>query len=219
MFFLYFIRHGKTDWNGLKKLQGQQDIPLNALGRLQAQAVAQRLRGEVFDAVYASDLSRAYETAVSINTHHGLPIVRDPRLRERSFGCFEGFTVEESRQRYPEIRSAYERDRLNFQIPGGESRLAFILRVGDFFEMLRQQHPEQTVAVVAHGGVIGSVVSHIISHKLDLEPPRFVPLFSVENCSISRLSYDRGQWWLHSLNQTDHLAHVVEAPLPTAEPA
>jgi len=208
MFHLYFIRHGKTDWNEQQKLQGQQDIPLNALGRRQAQAVAERLQREAFDVLYTSDLSRAYETASAINVHHGLTIVKDPRLRERSFGCFEGFTVEQSRRRYPDLRAAYERDKLNFRIPGGESRLEFIFRVGDFFEALRRQHSDQTVVVVAHGGVMGSIVSHVISRKLGFDPPRFVPLFSVENCSISQLRYHGEQWLLQSLNQTDHLAHL-----------
>ena len=74
MFCIYFVRHGQTDWNFLRKFQGQQDIPLNDLGRRQAQAVSERLRRISFDVLYSSDLSRAYETAEMINAHHRLPI-------------------------------------------------------------------------------------------------------------------------------------------------
>lgn len=209
MLHIYFVRHGQTDWNHLQRFQGQQDVPLNALGRRQAEAIAQRLKGGRFDAVYASDLSRAWQTAETVNAHHSLPVVRDPQLRERAYGCFEGYTIEESRQKYPELRAAYERDSLNFRIPGGESRLEFIQRVGAFFEALRKRHADQTVVVIAHGGVLGAVFSHIISQKLGFDAPQFVPLFSVENCSLSQLQHDGARWVVISLNETEHLRELV----------
>ena len=208
MLHIYFVRHGQTDWNQLRRFQGQQDVPLNELGRRQAEAIAGRLKGARFDALYASDLSRAGQTAEIVNEHHGLPMARDVQLRERSFGCFEGHTIEESRQKYPELRAAYERDSLNFRIPGGESRLEFIRRVGAFFEGLREKHADQTVAIVAHGGVLGALFSHIISHKLGFSSPQFVPLFSVENCSLSQLQHDE-RWLVISLNETEHLRELV----------
>jgi len=217
MLHIYFIRHGQTDWNHIKRFQGQKDVPLNQRGRQQAQATARRLEGVSFDRAYVSDLSRAWETAQIINVHHKLDPVRDDRLRERSFGCFEGYTLDETRQRFPDIREAYVKDQLHFRIPGGESRFEFIQRVGAYFETLRQTHVDQTLLVVAHGGVLGALFSHIISQKLDFEAPRFVPLFSVANCSISQLKYTNDRWLIESLNQTDHLANVSDIGLVEEE--
>lgn len=219
MLHIYFIRHGQTDWNHIKRFQGQKDIPLNEMGRQQAQATAQRLQAVSFDGAYASDLSRARETADIINAHHTLAVVQDKRLRERSFGCFEGYTIDETRQRFPDIRQAYLKDQLHFRIPDGESRFEFIQRVGAFFEGLRQAHAGQRLLVVAHGGVLGALCSHIISQKLDLEAPRFVPLFSVKNCSISQLKYENDRWLIESLNQTDHLENVTGAEPALADTA
>src|SRR5574337_232039 len=160
MLHIYFVRHGQTDWNFLKKFQGQQDVHLNELGKRQSQAVAKRLMNVPLETIYSSDLARARETAQIINRYHDLPLVKEPRLRERCFGIFEGFTIEESQERYPDVRASYEQDKLNSQIPGGESRMQFIRRVGDFFETLHQNHDGQTIAVIAHGGVLGATFSH-----------------------------------------------------------
>jgi len=205
MFQIYFIRHGQTDWNVIKKFQGQTDIPLNSMGRNQAQVAANYLKQKSFDVMYSSDLSRAAETADIINTHHNLPIERETRLRERSFGRFEGHTIAETREKFPELRQGYENDKLNFTIPDGESRLEFIQRVGIMLNDIYENHPNQTVAVVSHGGVLGAMVSHIVSQKLNFDSPQFVPLFSVQNCSVSQLEYANGQWLVQSLNETHHL--------------
>lgn len=211
MFCIYFVRHGQTDWNFLRKLQGQQDIPLNDLGRQQAQAVSERLKRTSFDVLYSSDLSRAYETAEMINAHHGLPVIRDENLRERCFGLFEGLSNDGIQQRHPELSKAYREDKLNFQIPGGESRFEFIGRVGGFLEALRKRYSDQTIVVASHGGVLGGMVSHIISQKLGFESPKFIPLFSAQNCSISQLEYRNDEWLIKSLNQTDHLDGLIGA--------
>lgn len=217
MLNIHSIRHGQTDWNHRSRFQGQQDIPLNELGQRQAQAVATRLKHPPLAAMYASDLCRAHGTAEIINAHHGLSVVKDAALRERCFGCFEGFTTEPISRRFPGIRAAYEQDKLNFRIPGGESRLDLIHRVGGFFEQLSERHPEETIAVVSHGGVLGALFSAMISQKLGLDSPKYVPLFSVENCSISRLAHKDGQWLVQSLNQTGHLEGLTDIRLERSQ--
>ena len=92
---LLLVRHGETDWNAEGKLQGHTDRPLNDYGRRQAQALADRLAGEAIDAVYASDLSRARETAEILGARLGLPVVVDPDLREKNWGSWEGLTSDE----------------------------------------------------------------------------------------------------------------------------
>src|ERR1700704_4943984 len=92
---LLLVRHGETDWNAEGKLQGHTDRPLNDHGRRQAQALAERLAGNSIDAVYASDLSRARETAEMVGEKLGLPVLVDPDLREKNWGNWEGLTSDQ----------------------------------------------------------------------------------------------------------------------------
>src|SRR5690242_8696605 len=92
---LLLVRHGETDWNAEGRLQGQTDRPLNEYGRRQARELAERLAGDGVVAIYASDLSRAKETAEIVGGRLGLPVVVDPDLRERNWGTWEGLTPRE----------------------------------------------------------------------------------------------------------------------------
>jgi alpha-ribazole phosphatase len=217
MFRLYFIRHGQTEWNRIRRFQGQTDIELNDHGRLQAKAVAEELKDLTFDVIYSSDLSRAHETAKAINKYHKMDIVKDERLRERSFGCFEGHTSEETGEKFPELKEKYLADKLNFKVPGGESRREFIGRVGNILETIHERHSDQTIAVVSHGGVLGAMMSHIISNKLQYDSPQFIPLFTIQNCSISQLEVRHGQWLIHTLNEIHHLKGLVDEGRPVGD--
>src|SRR5689334_18268303 len=95
------IRHGETDWNVDSRIQGQLDIPLNARGRWQAGRLEAALVDEPIDAVYASDLQRAMQTAAPVAAVAGRPVRAEPGLRERSFGAFEGLTFGEIEERWP----------------------------------------------------------------------------------------------------------------------
>src|SRR5436190_1312043 len=89
---LLLVRHGETDWNAAGRLQGHTDRPLNEYGRRQAKELADRLAGEGADAIYASDLSRAKETAEIVGERLGLTVVIDADLREKNWGSWEGLT-------------------------------------------------------------------------------------------------------------------------------
>src|SRR5476649_965924 len=95
------IRHGETTWNAERRVQGQLESPLSERGVQQAEALAQRMQFEKFDALYASDLARAYATAEKIAALTGGRIHSDQRLRERHYGVFQGFTWDEIRQKFP----------------------------------------------------------------------------------------------------------------------
>src|SRR3569623_193897 len=92
---LLLVRHGETDWNAEGRLQGHTDRPLNDHGRRQAKEVAERLAGEGADAIYASDLLRAKETAEIVGERRGVPVVVDADLREKNWGNWEGLTGDE----------------------------------------------------------------------------------------------------------------------------
>jgi broad specificity phosphatase PhoE len=156
---LYFIRHGETDWNAARRLQGLNDVPLNALGRRQA-AQCGELLGKLFAASGAtpqqftfvsSPLSRARETMDILRVALGLSeksYATDPRLAELSFGSWEGLTYKEVRERDRSVLAKRDRDKWNFQPPGGESYAQLLVRVRDWYDSLSGD-----AVVTAHGGV------------------------------------------------------------------
>jgi broad specificity phosphatase PhoE len=133
---LLLVRHGETDWNAEGRLQGHTDRPLNDYGRKQAKELAQRLAGEGADAIYASDLVRAKETAEIVGERLGLTVVVDPDLREKDWGTWEGLTGD-------------ERVAVEFE---GETTEAHRDRVLGAVRRIVARHPEQRVVVVTHGG-------------------------------------------------------------------
>ena len=169
---LYFARHGETDWNRERRLQGQHDIPLNALGRVQASRSGELLRGLLerdgrpaaqCDYV-SSPLGRARETMELMRAAMGLDpeaYRTDARLMEMSFGRWEGFTFAELRAREAAALTERERDKWGFVLPGGESYAQLELRVGTWYESL-----ERDSVVTAHGGVCRALIAH-----LDLAEP------------------------------------------------
>jgi probable phosphoglycerate mutase len=164
---LYFARHGETDWNRERRLQGQHDIPLNALGRVQGarcgtilSGLLQRNGGSVADFDYVSSpLGRARDTMELIRTELKLPPERyrtDARLMEMSFGRWEGFTFAELQARESEGLAARERDKWGFVLPGGESYAQLVVRVAAWYEGL-----ERDTVVSAHGGVCRALMAHL----------------------------------------------------------
>ena len=149
---LYLARHGRTEWNHARRFQGRTDIPLDDVGRDQARALAELLRGRI-GAVIGSDLSRASESARIIATTLEVPLLGlDPDLRERGYGVFEGLTREECIARYPDEWGSREGNR-NFMVPGAEPPEEVIVRVQRALvravERLRGEH--QNALIVGHG--------------------------------------------------------------------
>ena len=164
---VYFARHGQTDWNAERRLQGQHDIPLNSLGRIQA-AQSGRILHELFvrEGLVAADfdyvsspLGRARETMELMRTGLGLDPVQyrtDPRLKEMSFGRWEGHTFAELKDREAEGLAAREKDKWGFVLPGGESYAQLTVRVRDWYESI-----ERDTVVASHGGVCRALIAHL----------------------------------------------------------
>lgn len=155
----YFIRHGETDWNAERRLQGQLDIPLNARGRAQAAKCGEILRDllavgghAVTDfAFVASPLSRASETMEIAREGLGLSrkgYASDDRVRELSFGRWEGLTYQDVRKLDRSVLAVRERDKWNFSPPGGESYAQLLVRVREWHAGV-----SGNLVVAAHGGV------------------------------------------------------------------
>ena len=164
---LYFVRHGETDWNLERRLQGQHDIPLNALGRVQARRCGEILRDLLprsgraaaeFDYL-SSPLGRARETMELMRAALGLDPAgyrTDARLMEMSFGRWEGFTFAELQAREAKALAERERDKWGFVLPGGESYAQLQVRVRAWYESV-----ERATVVSAHGGVCRALVAHL----------------------------------------------------------
>ena len=188
MIELLLIRHGETDWNTVRRLQGHIDIPLNDTGLNQARLLGAALQNEHLDAVLCSDLQRAVQTAQAIATLKNLPCQISDQWRERSFGGFEGQLINTLEQRFPVEYAAWRAYETDSQFPynadsghHGETIRQFHARIEAALIALCQTYPDQKVAVVAHGGVLECV--YRISRQLPLNAPREVSLL---NASINR---------------------------------
>ena len=152
---IVLARHGETDDNVEPlRFQGFTDTPLNANGRAQARALAARIAAEgTIQAIYASDLSRARETAETVGTEIGLPVSLDPRLREGDRGRWEGHTFAEIEASEPALYASWRRPDLDFRFPGGESLAEQQARVWTALRDIHASAPSPTL-VVCHGGSI-----------------------------------------------------------------
>ncbi len=157
------VRHGESTYNAEGRIQGQQDAPLSERGRGQAERIGERLRSYEFDACYASDLSRAADTARAIMQHHpNVPFEYVPLLREIKFGIFEGRIMPEIEEMYPEEYAQWMDDRRAFVPPGAESGDELSERAGRALRWLQERGHEGTVLVVAHGAILNAFLGQFL---------------------------------------------------------
>ena len=181
---LYILRHGKTDWNTEHKLQGRTDIPLNAEGREMARKAAEKCRNVHFDICYCSPLARARETAEIILKDRNVPIVYDDRLREMSFGIYEGKVNYAFDESCPVSILFRHPEQYDFPIEGAESWKELFDRTGDFLreKALPLVKYNKDVLIVGHGAMDSSIVCQV--RGLPIE--QFWSA-GIENCRLMRL--------------------------------
>jgi broad specificity phosphatase PhoE len=170
---ILLARHGETDWNVERRVQGHSDTPLNDTGRDQARALAEELAGEPIDAVYSSDLARAHETARIVAAERGLDLTAIRDLRERNFGTWEGLTDEEIYIRHP-----HARDRSWQEWGDAETRDEMADRVLGALHRIAESHPGRRVLVVSHGGPLRAVLRHCSIDGVE----------RIENCHVVRVA-------------------------------
>lgn len=200
------VRHGRTAWNAGQRLQGQLDVPLDALGRAQAARLAQALAGEGLAAVYSSDLQRARDTAAPLAALLGLPVQTDTALRERSFGRLEGATYAEVERDWPEDALHWRRRDPDFGVGGGESLKAFYARSVAAVRAIAGRHAGEAIAIVAHGGVLDCL--YRAATRVDLQAPRS---WALDNASINRLLHHGEGFVVVGWNDDGHLAGLDAA--------
>ncbi len=204
------VRHGETEWNAERRIQGQIDIGLNDTGRRQAVAAGRWLKGAGVVALYSSDLKRAWTTALAIGAEIGLAPVPVPEMRERRYGVFEGLTYDEARARYPDGYGAFEGRNADYAFENGESLKAMFARVTDKLQQIAAAHPGRNVVVVLHGGVLDVINRFVRGNPLEM--PRD---FLIPNAGINWISVVDGQWQLDTWGETDHLEPGALDELPS----
>lgn len=201
------IRHGETAWNVDTRIQGHLDIGLNATGRWQAMRLAEALADEGVVAVYSSDLSRAHETAQAVAARAGLTVRSDTALRERAFGSFEGRTFAQIAVDWPDQSERWRKRDPGFAPDGGESLETFYARCVGAAERLAAAHPGETIALVAHGGVLDCL--YRAAARVSLQAPR---TWLVTNASINRLLYSAEGFTLVGWADSSHLDEADDRP-------
>lgn len=201
---MLLIRHGETIWNKDAKLQGQTDIPLSETGIQQAMALSKRLAKRNIEAFYASSLIRAVKTANLIAQPHLRQVQTLPELQELNFGDWEGLTFKEIQQNYGDLSKTWWSNPMETRIPGGETLNELAARANRAVRELVLKHQDQTVAVVAHGGTIRTIVGTVLG--LDLN--QYWKLRQ-DNASLSIVYFHDGDKSILELyNDCSHLEQI-----------
>jgi probable phosphoglycerate mutase len=193
------VRHGETDWNKEKRIQGgSSDPPLNETGRQQAEGLARRLGQEPVEAIYSSLLRRSLDTATAIARRHQLEVVIEPSLREIEAGTLEGVLTGNLGKRLTHLLTADAGSDALPKPPGGESLADVQRRAWGTIQRLSQKHPHGLV-VVSHYFVILSVICSVLGLPLSQ-----LGRFRMENGSISIINVDGQAPWLELYNDAGY---------------
>jgi broad specificity phosphatase PhoE len=196
------VRHGQTAWNGQERFRGQIDLPLNDTGLQQAEAVAQRIaQSWEPDAIYASSLQRALQTAAPIARACGLRTTIHDGLLDIDYGDFGGLTPEEAVHQYPDLARAWRRSPQAVQFPAGESLAEVRSRAETSVREIVAGHPHQIVVLVTH--VV--VCRLLLCGLLGLDNDHFWQ-FEPVTASLSIFEISEGGGVLRSFNDTCHLS-------------
>ena len=199
---LYLIRHGETDWNKVRRLQGQCDIPLNDFGRKLARETAPALRDIPFDLAITSPLLRAKETALLVLEGRDIPLQEDPRLMELAFGEFEGLVCKGENYNIPDPEFHCFYDAPDRYVPpkGGESFFDLEARLKSFLKDLMEDPAlqDKTVLVSTHGGALCMLLNLIRKRSVAEVWGSGVH----KNCAVSLVAMERGETKIIFENRT-----------------
>ena len=206
-----FIRHGYSEANKRGIFTGQLDAPLTDEGRAQAESVCSYVRDAYkIDAIYSSDLSRAYDTVRPLADMLGLEIRKEPRFREVDTGVWTAVPCGDIKERYPERFNAFCNDIGNFVFDGGESALDVVERTCAALADIARMHDGQTVAIGTHAGVIRRTCATwqgLVGSRMSQLPPP-------SNASVTVVEYDRGSVVIQVYGYDDYLSErACEVPI------
>ncbi len=198
---LLLVRHGRSVWNALGRVQGHADPPLDEMGLEQAKRIAERLKDQSVAAIYASPLQRARLTAEIIGQKFpSIEIVPDDRLKEIDVGVMTGLTWAEIEVQYPDFASRWHEEGWTNATHYGETQQIFRARVAAVMQEIVARHAEQTVVVVSHGGTINAYLSAQLNLSLTRRSP-----FHFSNTSLSIVEANAKSIEIVTLNNIQHL--------------
>ena len=202
---LCIVRHGETAWNAEHRVQGQLDVPLNAIGLAQAQAISRALAQEKFDVIYSSDLSRALQTAQPTAQILGLPVRQEKDLRERHYGIFQTLTYAEVKVKFAEDYARFLARDPDFAFRSGESLKDFSVRSISAISKIAKENEGKSILVFTHGGVLDELYRSI--HGIPISAPRD---FGIPNCGINRLDTGAEPWRIECWADIAHLESALD---------
>ncbi len=197
---LLLVRHGDTELNSAERYWGQTDVKLSPAGIRQAERLRHCLAAQKIDAVYSSDLKRASVTAETIAAGHQLAVTTCAELGEINFGELEGLTFDEVSQLYPEVTRLWIERSPELEYPGGESIAAFTKRVSKFLRRLEEHAEGETILIVAHSGVLRTLICLLLGIELQRRWQ-----FRLDLASLSVLETHQQGAILSLLNDVSHL--------------
>ena len=197
---LLLVRHGDTELNSAERYWGRSDVKLSAAGVEQAEGLRDRLAVEKINAVYSSNLERALVTAEIIASSHQLAVITCAELREVNFGQLEGLNFSEISRLYPELAKLWAERSTKLKYPGGESLVEFNTRVSKFLSRLDKHTVGETILIVAHAGVLRTLVCQL----LGIDPQRRWQI-RLDLASLSIMETHQQGAILSLLNDVSHL--------------
>lgn len=202
---IYLIRHGESTSNVDKTFTGQLDAELTELGRRQAAAIASYFLGRHIDRIYASDLSRAYETAQPLSKISRVPIEKNKAFREIYGGKWEGEKFAQLQYMYPEDYALWRNDIGAARPTDGESIIEIAKRTTEAVEAIVKEHPDENIVIATHACPIRVMLSTWLTGGVeDMQATSWVP-----NASISIVEYKDGKFMPIQMGITEHLADMI----------
>jgi alpha-ribazole phosphatase len=181
---LLMVRHGETELNSALRYWGRSDVKLSALGLSQAERLRDRLAFEKIDAIYSSSMVRARVTAEIIASGHRLSITDCQELCEVDFGKLEGLTFEEIKAQYPDVAKLWIERSPALEYPGGENRSQFYDRVCGFTSRLGKHQTDEIILIVAHSGVLRTLICRLLGVDLDFRWQMRLDLASLSTVEV-----------------------------------
>lgn len=197
------VRHGYSTSNQDGKFCGQGDAPLSELGFKQAEEVSEYLKNNFkIDAIYSSDLQRAYTTLIPLSEALGIPIHKVEGIKEVNVGLWQGLSAEEIKLRFPESFKLHQENPWIHRFDGGETYSELAERALSAIDEIARRHDGETVAIATHGGVVRSLLAKF--NNVPIEKAGDVPI--VPNASICIVEYDKSQAQVSVTGYCDYLS-------------
>ncbi len=197
------VRHGETEWNRLRRIQGgNSDIPLNEKGRQQAERLALRLKLEKIQAIYSSPLHRSVDTAQAIARYHQVEVGLESDLKELNLGELEGVLIGDLDKSFGELLITSSENGILPKVPGGESLMELQQRAWSVIQRLVKQPTDGVIIVVSHYFAILTIICSVLNLPLSQ-----LGRFRVSPGSISTLNFDEQTPHLVLFNDTCHLTN------------